>query len=142
MKFLFLSLLILFTGVAFSQDAVDTNSVVIHKDQRVDVLLKKQADFNLAYKKANARTAKGYRLLVMSTNKRDEAIAAKTKVYSNFPELQAYLVYQTPYFKLKAGNFRTREEAKEYQKILSAHFPKGVLVISDIIELTPDKEED
>ena len=142
MKSLILSLLILISGVSFSQNANDSSSIVVHKDPRVDVLMKKQADVNAAVKRANARTARGYRLLVMNTNKRDEAISAKTKVYSTFPELKAYLVYQTPYFKLKAGNFRTREEAKEYQKLLSVYFPKGVLVISDIIEVTPEKDKD
>lgn len=142
MKSLILSLLILISGVSFSQNAKDSSSIVVHKDPRVDVLMKKQADVNAAVKRANARTARGYRLLVMNTNKRDEAISAKTKVYSTFPELKAYLVYQTPYFKLKAGNFRTREEAKEYQKLLSVYFPKGVLVISDIIEVTPEKDKD
>jgi hypothetical protein len=115
--------------------------VVVHKDPRIDLLVKKQAANNLAIKRANARTAQGYRLLVLNTNKREEAIAAKTKIYTNFPELKAYLIYQSPYFKLKAGNFRTREEAKQYQKNLSVYFPKGVYIINDIIEVKPEKEE-
>ena len=86
------------------------------------------------------RSAKGYRVLVINTNKRDEAMAAKTKIYSNFPELKAYLVYQAPYFRLKAGNFRTKEEAQQYQKMLSAYFPKGVFVVNDTIEVVPEKE--
>jgi hypothetical protein len=131
-----------FVLIAIGATAQDTSFVVIHKDPRLDVLLKKQGDVNAAIKKANARTAKGFRLLVVNTNKRDEAIAAKTKVYSNFPELKAYLVYQSPYFKLKVGNFRTREEAQQYQKSLGYYFPKGVFVIGDIIEVTPEKESE
>ena len=118
----------------------DTSSVVVHKDPRLDLLLKKQGEINAAIKKANARTAKGYRLLVINTNKRDDAIAAKTKVYSNFPELKAYLVYQSPYFRLKVGNFKTREEAQQYQKTLGYYFPKGVFIIPDTIEVTPEKD--
>ena len=53
---------------------------------------------------------------MINTNNRDEAIAAKTKVYTYFPELKAYLQYQSPYFKLRAGNFKTREEAEKYRK--------------------------
>lgn len=137
MKYLFFISFILIAAGAFAQD---TSSVVIHKDPRLDVLLKKQGEVNAAVKKANARTAKGFRLLVINTNKRDEAIAAKTKVYSNFPELKAYLVYRSPYFRLKVGNFRTREEAQQYQKTLGFYFPKGVFVVTDTIEVTPDKE--
>lgn len=106
------------------------------------MLLKKQGEANAAIKRASARTAKGFRLLVVNTNKRDEAIAAKTKVYTNFPELKAYLTYQSPYFKLKVGNFRTREEAIDYQKYLKAFFPKGVYVMNDIIEVVPEKDRE
>jgi hypothetical protein len=137
MKYLFVTSLILLATVAFAQDS---SSVVVHKDPRLDVLLKKQGEVNAAIKKANARTARGYRLLVINTNKRDEAIAAKTKVYTAFPELKTYLVYQSPYFKLKVGNFKTREEAVQYQKSLGFYFPKGVFVLSDTIEMTPEKE--
>lgn len=135
-------LLLSFISFALCATAQDTPSVVVHKDPRIDLLLKKQGDANAAIRKANARTAKGYRLLVINTNKRDEAISAKTKVYTNFPELKAYLVYQSPYFKLKVGNFRTREEAQEYQKSLGVYFPKGVFIVNDVIEITPEKDTD
>jgi hypothetical protein len=137
MKYIILFLFSLMAAGVFGQD---TSSVVVHKDPRLDLLLKKQGDINAAIKKANARTAKGYRLLVINTNKRDDAIAAKTKVYSNFPELKAYLVYQSPYFRLKVGNFKTREEAQQYQKTLGYYFPKGVFIIPDTIEVTPEKD--
>ena len=83
---------------------------------------------------------RGYRLLVINTNKRNEAIDAKTKIYTYFPDLKAYLIYQTPYFKLKAGNFRTRDEAERYRKNLNSVFPKGVYIINDTIEITPEKD--
>jgi len=120
----------------------DSTAFVVRKDPRMDVLLKKQGEANVAIRRANARTARGYRLLVANTNKRDEAIAAKTKVYTNFPELKAYLSYQSPYFKLKVGNFKTRDEAKQYQTYLQAFFPKGVFIMNDTIEVTPEKDRD
>jgi len=138
MKYILFNLLCFFSARIMAQDSATT--VVIHKDPRVDVLVKKQADVNAAIKRANARTAKGYRLLVANTNKRDEAIAAKTKIYTHFPELKSYLLYQSPYFKLKAGNFRTRDEAKQYQALLSSYFPKGVFIVNDTIEVTPEKD--
>jgi hypothetical protein len=139
MKYFFL---LSFFVICIRAASQDTSSIVIHKDPRIDLLLKKQGDVNAAIKKANARTARGYRLLVINTNKRDEAIAAKTKVYTNFPELKAYLVYQSPYFKLKVGNFKTRDEAQQYQKTLGYYFPKGVFIIGDTIEITPEKEQE
>ena len=117
-------------------------SVIIHKDARIDLLVRKQSQINEEWARENRRSMKGFRLMVINTNKRDEAIAAKTKVYTFFPELKSYLLYQSPYFKLKAGNFKTRDEADDYRKRLNAFFPKGVFIISDIIEIKPDKSKE
>lgn len=141
MKLPFLLLATFFTIAACAQAEADgTASVVVHKDARIDSLINKQAAINAAIKRASARTMSGYRLLVINTNKRNEAIDAKAKVYTYFPELKAYLVYQTPYFKLKAGNFKTREEAEKYKASMSAFFPKGVFVVHDTIEVKPERE--
>jgi hypothetical protein len=118
--------------------AQDTSSVTIHKDPRIDLLIKKQAQINEETSKK--KTAKGYRLLIVNSNNRDEAINAKSKLYQLFPELKSYLYYQAPYFKLKAGNFKTRAEAEEYQNKLNRYFPNNVFIMSDIIELKPEKE--
>ncbi|MDB5253633.1 MAG: hypothetical protein JWP27_2802 [Flaviaesturariibacter sp.] len=120
--------------------AQDTSAVIVHKDPRLDALVRKQAAINVAVKKASSRTMRGFRLLVINTNNRDEAIAAKTKLYTLYPELKAYLAYQSPYYKLKAGNFPTRAEAESYKRTMSVLFPKGVFVISDIIELKAEKD--
>jgi hypothetical protein len=144
MKKLLLLLALITIKNAFAQNAPysDTSSVIVHRDARVDALVKKEAAINAAIKKASARSMRGYRLLVVNTNKRDEAIDAKTKIYTYFPELKAYLVYQTPYFKLKAGNFKTRAEAEKYRKDMTAFFPKGVFIINDTIEITPEKDKE
>lgn len=122
----------------------DSNSVIIHKDPRLDLLVKKQIQINEITSRDARRIGKGYRLLVVNTNIRDEAIEAKTKVYTHFPELKSYLVYQSPYFKLKVGNFKERKEAEAYQNKLKKYFPNSVFIMNDIIEikLDIDKEHD
>jgi hypothetical protein len=102
------------------------------------LLIKKQAQINEETSKK--KTAKGYRLVVVNSNNRDEAIAAKSKLFQLFPELKSYLYYQAPYFKLKAGNFKTRTEAEEYQAKLNKYFSNAVFIMADMIELKPEKE--
>jgi hypothetical protein len=145
MKKLFLIAFISLSVNSSAQDtswkrSVDTNFVVVHKDSRIDLLVKKQAQINEETSRDSRRIGKGFRLLVINTSKREEAVAAKTKVYSNFPELKAYLIYQSPYFKLKVGNFKERKEAEEYQIKLKTIFPKGVFIMNDVIELKLEKE--
>jgi hypothetical protein len=130
------------SAVSFAQDSTSFggSSVVVHKDPRMDALVERQSYINIAVKKAAGRTMRGYRLMIINTNSRDEAIAAKTKIYTHFPDQKAYLTYQSPFFKLKAGNFQTRDEAKRYQSLMNSLFPKGVFIINDTIEVKPEKE--
>ena len=113
----------------------DTGSVAIHKDPRVDLLIAKQIEINEVTTRAARRTAQGYRILVINTNDRTKAYEAKTRIYQSFPELKAYLMYQSPFIKLKVGNFKTREEAEDYIDPIKRLFPQGVYVIRDIIEI-------
>ena len=147
MKIFFSFLFLLFASLSFSQDttwkkSLDSNTVIVHKDPRLELLIKKQAEINEEISRNARKNMKGFRLLVVNTNNREEAIAAKTKVYSYFPELKAYLIYQSPYFRLKVGNFKEREDAEEYQKKLKKYFPKGVFIMNDTIEMKPEKETD
>ena len=127
----------------FSQQATfDSSSVVVHRDPRLDLLIKKQVEINDVTTREARKVARGFRLLVINTNKREEAINAKARLYQYFPELKSYLLYQSPYYQLKAGNFKERKDAEAYQKKLTAFFPKGVFVMNDIIEVRPEKEND
>lgn len=135
-------------AVAFNLQAQETvpdttrQSVMVHKDPRIDLLVAKQAQINEETSRDARRTVKGFRLMIISTNSRDEVIAAKTKVYTYFPELKAYLWHQSPFYKLKAGNFKDRKEAEQYQKRLNEYFPKGVYIMNDMVELSGDSLRD
>jgi hypothetical protein len=119
--------------------AADSSTVIVHKDPRLDLLVKKQAQINEVTSRDSRRTDNGFRLMIISTNNREEAMAAKTKVYTYFPELKAYLWHQSPYYKLKAGNFKERKDAESYQRRLNVYFPKGVFIMKDKIEVKASK---
>ena len=143
-NFLLAAILVPGTNMVFAQDttSIENNSVVVHKDPRLDMLVARQAQINEATSRDSRKTGKGYRLMVISTNSRDEAIAARTKVYTYFPELKAYLWHQSPYYKVKAGNFKERKVAEAYKEKLSVYFPKGVYIMNDIVEFKLDRSQD
>jgi len=145
MKFIFIIAAFVFVATCSAQKdtawitAVDSNTVIVHKDPRLDLLVKTQASINEVTSRDSRKTDKGFRLLIISTNNRDEAFAAKTKVLTYFPDLKAYMWYQSPYFRVKAGNFKDQKDAESYQKRMNIYFPKGVFIMKDIIEVKPAK---
>jgi hypothetical protein len=128
------------TGKLFAQS--DSNSIVIHKDPRVDILIKKQIQINEETTRESRRNVPGYRIQVINSPDRNKVFAAKTRVYQDYPELKPYLVYQPPNYKLKLGNFKTAEEADPYVKKLTKLFPTGIYVVHDIIEIKLEKPEE
>ena len=133
----FTIILALFISVhTFGQ--TDTSTVVVHKDPRIDMLVKKQVEINEITTRNSRRFVAGFRILVVNTNDRNKALSAKSKLYQQFPDLTVYLMYQAPYYKLKAGNFKERKDADDYLPNIQRLFPAGVYVIRDTIEVNPD----
>ena len=140
MKYFLVLFFLISSYTLFAQ--ADSNRIVVHKDPRIDLLIKKQIEINEITIRNARRHMPGYRIQVISTNDRNKALDAKTKVYQRFPELTPYVVYQAPFFKIKVGNFKERSEAEKYLQDVQRIFSTGVYVVRDVIEVNPDKETD
>ena len=141
MKFLVkIKRLILFVCIAYSATAND--SIIVHKDARLDILTLKQAQSN---KRSAMMTSsgqyKGYRIQVMSTTKREDAFNAKSILLTNFPDQKTYVMYQSPNFKVRIGNFLRQDDADKFRKQLATLFPQGVYIVEDAIDYTPTDDE-
>ena len=77
----------------------------------------------------------GYQLQVLNTTSRNEALEAKSLLLSTkYPQQKTFLLFQTPYYKIRFGNFLTQSEAVSYQKKIKSHFT-NVFVISAKFEI-------
>ena len=81
----------------------------LHINRRLDLVLDTIATHN-----RTIRYAPGYRIQVYVGNQRQEADAAKLMISQNFPELNPYLSYNQPTYKLKVGDFMRRLDAERY----------------------------
>lgn len=123
---------------AFSQD-----SIIVHKDSRLDILNTKQASLNkFASKFTSNGLYHGYRLQVLNTQSREKAYQLKADLLERFPEQKSYVLYQSPYFKIRFGNFINREDALRYKNQLSSIYPQVIYIVNDDVEYTPPKEDD
>jgi hypothetical protein len=131
-KILIISLV--FANKLFAQ----SDSIVVHKDPRVDLLIKKQIQINEITTRDSRRSMPGFRIQVIASSDRNKVFSTKAKIYQQYPELKPYIIYLAPNYKLKIGNFRTQEEAQPYFDKLSRLYPTGVYIIHDMIEVKPD----
>jgi hypothetical protein len=136
--------IILFFGSCFWASAnVIPDTIIVHKDARMDILTSKQI---VANKKASLQTSsgqyKGYRVQVVSTSNRDQAFKVKGELLSRFPDQKSYALFQSPNFKVRIGNFLKKADAEKFKLQLQKFYTTGVFVVEDAIDYTPTKEEE
>ena len=126
-KALVIILLFHFTGkmTAFAQE----QNVLVHTDTMINKLVEKRIQIN---KKKG--TISGFRVQIYFGSLRSDATDAKTKFNTLFPNIDCYLIYQPPYFKVRAGDFRTRLEATNLDRKIIKEFT-SVFIVEDEINL-------
>jgi hypothetical protein len=138
MKQIFLTIALLFA--AYFLYAGDT--IIVHKDSRLDILTEKQAAINKVTSRMSGNGLfKGYRLQVLNTRNRDDAFKLKATLLENFPDEKVYVLYQSPYFKVRIGNFINRSDAEDFTKDLSLYITQPAYVVDDLIEYIPTADE-
>lgn len=144
MKTLLFSIFSFFSLTASAQfDSAYRVPVVVHKDYRLNILARKEAELNAAITKAAARSAMGFRLQVLSTNDREHAMKIRTQLLQRYPEHKPYMSFQAPYVKLTFGNFVTKKEAEFYKTQISRMLGgASVYILSQRIEIKPEKEKE
>lgn len=81
----------------------------LHINRRLDLVLD-----TIATQNRLIRYAPGYRIQVYVGSQRQEVDAAKLLISQNFPDLNPYLSYNQPTYKLKVGDFMRRIDAERY----------------------------
>ena len=136
-KLVFIVLAVVFANIVKAKD-----TTIVLKDPRLDVLTTKQAQIN---KRSSMMTSsglyKGYRIQVLSTQSRGEAFKMKTDLLTRFPEEKTYLMFQSPNFKVRLGNYLKRSDAEKVRQQLNTLLGRNAYVVEDAIEYTP-KEGD
>lgn len=91
-------------------------------------------DPSASKKTVTKKMVNGYQLQVLNTTDRTEAINAKSLLLSKYPQQKTFLMFQSPYYKIRFGNFLTQTEAASYQKKIKPHFT-NVFVIPAKFEI-------
>jgi hypothetical protein len=151
---LFLIILSFSAGIAAAQAFVKTSDLFsrqdgnsrsgqlrIIQDPSIDTLITRYILVNENIYRDNGQYGmEGFRIQIYSSsnrNAREESNKARAAFIGKFPDIVSYQLYAEPgYFKIRAGDFRTKTEATKMFLLVSKEFPDAYLV-PDIINF-PD----
>ena len=101
----------------------------LHINRRLDMVLDTIAIRNKAIKHAN-----GFRIMLYVGNNRQDADQAKIFCYQTFPELNPYMTFSQPTYRVKVGDFMSRLDAERYYDQLRMQYPSS-MIINDKVEI-------
>jgi hypothetical protein len=136
--------------VNFGQN-IDSNNkaVALFSDPRIHIVssfseTKKQnipPTNNSKILSGSIRSAKGYRVLIYSGIDRTKANKTKVDFMRRNPGVRVYMTYALPQYKVKVGNFSTRNEADNLYRQMSGLY-SPCMVVPDIVEINTFRKHD
>ncbi len=131
-KLLLIGILVCVTQIVVAQqDTIKKGSVTINVDKRVSDYIK----YRKLAKQEDSLT-KGYRIQIIITDKRVDAKKAKEKFINMFPKCPAYLLFDSPHFKIRVGDFKNKIEAQALLFKLIEEYPT-LFLVDDMINPPP-----
>jgi len=112
--------------MALQQTNNGEGKVLIHQDPRISELVNRHI---LRNKRSGG--IDGYRIRIFSDigpRARQASDETKARFFEIFPEIDIYREYDSPYFKVYVGDYRTKNEAIKDFKRIRRYFPAAFIV--------------
>jgi hypothetical protein len=122
-----------------SQDStLENKATTINQDPRIHELIQKRS--NIEEKEEGMP---GFRVQIFFGSTKQTALQTKTDYSELFKDVETYIIYDIPYFKVRVGNFRTHLEAQKLLALAKANYPSAFIVKDQIVipELIEEKED-
>jgi len=92
---------------------------------------------------SRVKTIPGFRVQIASfsgINAKNSAFNLRDQFITDYPEVQSYIIFDEPNFKVKVGDFRTRLEAYAFLQEIKEVY-KGYIIRDNIYPDPPEQEE-
>ncbi|NIJ55969.1 SPOR domain-containing protein [Dyadobacter arcticus] len=88
----------------------------------------------LAKHNKSIRFINGFRIQIYVGNVRQEADGAKSYIYQAFPDLNPYVSYSQPTYRVKVGDFMYRSDAEQYLELIREQY-SSALILADRVDI-------
>lgn len=164
-SFWLFNLMILATAITAAAQEGETGDVVIHSDPRLAVLVRKTHTYvrpitpdppkplELLPPAPTAATytsaaglvhhdlktiykGRGYRVQIYNGPSRDKAMAAKKEFMRRFPGVRTYLIFESPSFRVRIGDYRSRGDAEGMLREANSMFIPSMIVPEEQVTIS------
>lgn len=128
-RLIFSLVLVLFSGIIYAQDS---ENVKINQPESVTKLLEKHKRWCVGKNGID-----GYRIQIFfdsGNHSKSRAYAKKSNFILKYPHIRAYITYQSPNYKVRVGDFRTKLDAEKFKNEIIEDYPSA-FSIPELIEL-------
>lgn len=118
-----------------SSPQAQTGHVTVTGDVAVNEMVSRHVELN-----NRVKTMPGFRVQIASfsgTNSKTSAFNLRDRFTTDYPLVQAYIIYDEPNFKVKVGDFRTRLEAYAFLQEIKEVY-KGYIIKDNIYAEPPE----
>jgi len=109
-----------------------SENVKIIPEAGIEELYKKHLNYNEVM-----NSIPGYRLQIFSGSgnySKSNAVNERSRFMGRYPHVKAYIIFNTPYYIVRAGNYRTRLDAEAFRQQILEVYPE-VYIVRDEIDL-------
>lgn len=129
-------------------------SVRVYEDESIKhVLGRPMSPPRTVYTSADGATQfyrmRGFKVQAFSGNNqrtsKDEAHRKQAQINGTFPDMETAVLFESPFWRLRVGNFTTRDEAEEAMQDLQRAFPsfgKEMYIVVDEVKIPINQTED
>lgn len=132
------------------QSALSKDTLVVHHDTlsnsadtfaaRKDTLAARRDTLDIITSNETLNTIPGFRVQLMSTQDLSEAIDAKARADGLLNSYNVYIIYDSPYYKVRAGDFRARYDANQAADYIAAHGFHEAWLVPDNVFRNPGRK--
>lgn len=115
--------------------------ITIHTNPEMDALFEKYATLS----EEKRIPIRGYRVQIASAsgnNAKSSVNSVKSNFLTNYPDVPAYLIWESPNYKIRVGDFRSKLDAEKFQRRIGMLFPYAFIVRDNINFPSLEKEEE
>lgn len=97
------------------------NKATINQDKRIDVLVQAKKTLDQNTKKSNYK-------IQLANGSKAHVNAVLGRFYAKFPNTATHKVYESPEYKVRVGQYRTKLEAERALILIRKEFPNAIIV--------------